>query len=43
MPYASKKQSGWMHAHEPGIAAKWDKEQRKKGKRKKGSRKAKGR
>jgi len=25
MPYASKAQRGWMHVHEPKIAARWDK------------------
>jgi len=25
MPYASKKQRGWMHANKPELAAKWDK------------------
>ena len=26
MPYKSAAQRGWMHIHEPGIAAKWDAE-----------------
>lgn len=25
MPYKSKKQRGYLHVHEPKLAAKWDK------------------
>jgi hypothetical protein len=30
MLYASDKQRGWMHIHEPTIAKRWDSEIRKK-------------
>jgi hypothetical protein len=43
MPYASEKQSRFMHSQHPDVAARWDKEERKGGKRKKKSRRMKGR
>jgi hypothetical protein len=43
MPYVSDKQRRYMHSQHPDIAARWDKEMRKKGTRKKTRRKAKGR
>jgi len=30
MPYVSEKQKKWMHKNKPEMAAKWDKEEKKK-------------
>ena len=35
MPYKSEKQRKFMHAKHPGIAARWDREAKKKKKSKK--------
>jgi hypothetical protein len=40
VPYQSEKQRRFMHAEHPDIAARWDKEARKKTKRKKRGRAA---